>query len=221
MMKVVDRPRVRDMILSDLDGVVKLHKHCFPDSISIFTALSDDIVKRFYEQAVEEPECVAAVLEEPGSGRIVGLAFGTMKPGFQRRFLRRHFFRFVWGIFSAFVVNPALRDALCKRFKHITHRLLEKHNSASNGSGVPPANGPEAFYIILGVHSQWRGRGNAGRLVNYLVARMFEAGAGRILGFIPSNNLPSLKLHKRLGWNIKKISDENVEIWMEQPDSDS
>ncbi|MBA7472911.1 hypothetical protein ES707_08243 [subsurface metagenome] len=221
MANAANSPQPRDMRLSDLDDVAEVHRNCFPVSVSIFSALGNDIIKRFYAQAVEESESIATVLEEPGSGRVVGLAIGTMKSGFQKRFLRRHFLRFSYSIFSAFVVNPALRNALCKRFKHITHRLLEKHNSASNGSSVPPANGPEALYIILGVHSQWRGRGNAGRLVNYLVTRMFEAGAGRILGFIPSNNLPSLKLHKRLGWNIKQISTEEVKAWVDRPDPNS
>jgi len=209
------------MTLSDLDGVVRLHKHCFPDSISIFTALSDDIVKRFYAQVIEEPECVAAVLEEPSSGRVVGLAFGTMKPGFQRRFLRRHFFCFVWGILSAFIVNPVLRKAMWARFKRRVRLLLQKRNAVLANSTVPPPKGPEASYILLGVHTQWRGRGNAGRLVEYFTTRMFETGAARINALIRLDNLPSLKVHKRLGWNMTEISPEEVCVWIDRPDLNS
>jgi L-amino acid N-acyltransferase YncA len=88
-------------------------------------------------------------------------------------------------------------------------------------SSVPAPKGPDAIYTILGVHTQWRGRGNGGRLVDYLAARIFDAGAARITGLIRTDNLASLSLHKRLGWNIKKISTEHVKVWIDRPDTNS
>ena len=87
MTKTPEHPLPRDLTLNDLDSVAELHRHCFSDSVSIFSLLGRNILKHFYAQLVEEPKSFAAVLEEPGSGRIVGVAFGTHKPGIQGRFL--------------------------------------------------------------------------------------------------------------------------------------
>ena len=108
MTEITDSPEVRDMALNDLDGVVELHNHCFSGSVSIFSALSDNILKSYYAQVLEEPESYAAVLEEPNSGCIVGLSYGTMKPGLQGRFLRRNLFWFLWSIFKGLKNSPAI-----------------------------------------------------------------------------------------------------------------
>lgn len=221
MTTVTDLPQPRKMRLSDLDHMPCLHRNCFPASISIFTALSNDITKHYYAQALEEPECVATVLEEPDSGRIIGLAFGTTRPGFQRRFLRHHFIQFCWSLLKGLFVSPSLWKSLWSRLRKKTSPSLGEYDSVLADAGVPAPKGMEAFFTLVGVHPQWRGGGNAERLVKYFTTQMFQAGAARIRGAIRPNNLASLILHKRLSWNITKISPEEVCVWIDRPDSDS
>lgn len=217
MTGVEDSPRARNMTLDDLDSIAELHRNCFPGSISIFSPLNDSILKYYYAQAVEEAESFAAVLEDPRSGSIVGLAIASIKPGFHRRFLRRHFFLFCRSILSAFLVNPVARKAVWERLKYIKRLLRGKFDTELVDLGAPPKKGPEAYFLNVGIHSQWRGGGNAERLVKYFATQMRKKGVTRIRGSVPLDNLPSLILYKCLGWNTKKISADEVCVWVDFP----
>lgn len=214
-------PQARNMKSSDLAQIAELHRNCFAPSISIFSALSDDILKCYYKQVLEEPECVATVLEELGSGRLIGLAFGTTKPSIQKRFLHRHFIRLCWSIFKGFFTSASVRKLVWIRLRRKTGPSLGEYDSALADAGVPAPKGTEAFFTLVGVHKQWRGGGNAERLVRYFTNQMFQAGTVRIRGAIHPDNLASLILHKRLGFNIKKISAEEISVWIERPNSSS
>jgi ribosomal protein S18 acetylase RimI-like enzyme len=209
------------MTLDDLNDIIQVHRNCFPGPTSIFTPLDDNILKCYYAQAVQESESYAAVLQKPDSAHIVGLAIGTARPGFQRRFLRRHFLRFVWSILQAICVNPVARKAVWERFKFLKRVLLARRKTELADLGVPALPGPEAFLLLVGVHEQWRGGGNAERLVEYITARMFEDGVVRIRGAVGPENLPSLILHKRLGWNVKKVFADEVSVWIDRPKSNT
>lgn len=221
MTKGVDPPQPRKMTLSDLDQIAGLHRDCFPESISIFSALSDDVIKQFYKQALEESECTVTVLEETDSGRIIGLAFGTTRPGFQGRFLRNHFLLFCWSLFKGLFVSKAVWKLVWLRLRKKTGPSLTEYDSDLADAGVPAPTGQEGLFVLVGVHPEWRGGGNAERLVKYFTTQMFEAGAARIRGAIRSDNLPSLILHKRLGWHIKKISADSISVWIDRSDFNS
>ncbi len=215
---MVDRsPQPRDMTLEDLDAIAVLHRSCFPGTISIFTTLDDDLLKRYYALVIEEPESFATVLEDPISGDLVGLAIGTMKPGLQRRFVQHHFLRFFGGIFRAILVNPLVRKAVRERFKYIKRFLRGKRKSELADLGPVP-DGPEAFFTLVGMHTRWRGGGNAERLVEYFTTQVFNAGVVRIRGAVGPDNLASLIMHKRLGWHAQKISDDEIAVWIDQSD---
>ncbi|MHC4664346.1 MAG: GNAT family N-acetyltransferase [Planctomycetota bacterium] len=221
MTEDMNSPQPREMTLDDLDGITGVHRKCFPGSISIFTPLDDNILKRYYAQAVVESESFVAVLEEPDSRKIIGLAIGTTKPGFQRRFLRRNFSPFILSIIKAFIVNPIVRKAVWERFKVIKRVLLGRRKTELANLGVPAPKGPEAFLLLIGVREQWRGGGNSERLIEYFTTRMFREGVGRIRGAVSPDNLASLILHKRVGWSVKKIFADEVSVWIDRPNSNS
>lgn len=214
-------PKPRRMTLGDLDQIAGLHRDCFPESTSIFSALSDNVIKQFYKQALEESPCTVAVLEEPDSGRIAGLAFGTTSPGFQGRFLRNHFLLFCWSVFKGLFVSKAVWKLILQRLQKKTGPPLTEYDSDLAEAGVPAPKGQEALFMLVGVSSQYRGGGNAERLVRYFTAQTFEAGIERIRGAIHSGNLASLILFKRLGWHIKKISADNINVWIDRSDFNS
>jgi ribosomal protein S18 acetylase RimI-like enzyme len=214
-------PKPRDMTLGDLDGVAELHRHCFTGSISIFTVLSDDVLKRYYTQFIEEPESFAAILEEPGTGRIVGMTIGTFNPNIQRRFLQRYFFRFLWDVLRGLFVRTAVWKLLWRRLQKKDSMLLGGYDSILAAAGVPAPKGPEALHMLIGVHKQFRGGGNAQRLIEYHTKRMFEHGATRVRSAVLLSNLRSLNFFRRVGWNIKEVSSTYMSVWIDRPNSDS
>jgi GNAT superfamily N-acetyltransferase len=215
--------RVRDMTLGDLDRVAELHRHCFTSEISIFSALSPDVLKRYYGMFVSEPESFAAVLEEPASGHIVGFTFGTGRPSIQKRFLHRYYIRFllsiIKGVFTSKAVRKSLRSRLGKK-RDVQFGDLGEYNSALAGAGVPPPDGPEDLCMGIGVHKDYRGGGNASRLVDYYACRVFEKGAVRIRGAVLTGNIASMTFFKRRGWEFRRISDAQVSIWLDRPKKD-
>jgi GNAT superfamily N-acetyltransferase len=211
---------VRDMTLSDLEGIAELHKHCFTSETSIFSALSPDILKLYYGMFVEEPESFAAVLEEPISGRIVGFAFGTTKPGIQKRFLHRYYFMFLCGIIFGLFTSKAVWKSLRARLRGTTGLYLGEYDSALANAGVPPPQGQEDLFMGIGVHSDYRGGGNASRLIDYYSTRVFEKGAVRTRGAVLTSNIASLAAFKHRGWELRRISDIQVNIWFDRPKKD-
>ena len=211
---------VRDITLGDLYGIAELHKHCFTSEISIFSALSPDVLKLYYGMFVEEPESFAAVLEEPISGRIVGFTFGTGRPGIRKRFLHRYYFRFLWGIISGLLTNKAVWKSLRARLRGKTGLSLGEYDSALANAGVPPPQGQEDLCMGIGVHSDYRGGGNAARLIDYYVTRVFEKGVVRTRGAVLANNIASMTFFKHRGWEFRRISDTQVSIWIDRPKKD-
>ncbi len=221
MTKSTEPPRARDMTLEDLDGVAEVHRCCFSASISIFSVLSLDVLKDYYALFVEEPESYAAVLEEPGSGRIIGATFGTRKPGIQGRFLQRHRLKFFWSIFKGLFTSTAVWKSLWSRLRKKHILPLGEYNVALADAGVPAPKGLEDLNMGIAVHPDYRGGGNAARLIGYYTARVFEMGATRIRGAILTNNLASMIFFKRRGWKFKELSDTQVSVWIDRPDSNS
>jgi ribosomal protein S18 acetylase RimI-like enzyme len=72
----------------------------------------------------------------------------------------------------------------------------------------------------IGVHSDFRGGGNAARLVDYYARRVFEKGAVRTRGAVLASNTASMNFFKRRGWEFRRISDTQVSIWLDRPKKD-
>jgi GNAT superfamily N-acetyltransferase len=210
----------RDMKMSDLYGVAELHKHCFKSDISIFSALNPEILKRYYGMFVEEPESFAAVLEEPASGSIVGFAFGTLKPGIQKRFLHRYYLIFLWNILKGIFTGKSMWKSLWSRLRKSNVSPLgnlREYDSQLANAGVPPPEGPEDLCMGIGVHRDFRGGGNAAKLLDYYIKRVFEKGAVRVRGAVLVSNTPSMTFFKNRGWEFRRISDAQVSIWLDRP----
>ena len=221
MAENADIPRARDMIIDDLDGVVEVHRDCFPSSVSLFSALNDGILKAYYAQFVKEPESYAAVLEQPGSGLIVGVTFGTRKPGIQGRFLRANRIKFLLSVLKGLFISKALWSSLWSRLRKTDALTLGEYDSELAAKGVPAPQGLEDLNMGIAIHSKSRGSGNAKRLIDHYTSRVFEMEATRIRGAILTKNIPSMTFFKHRGWKFKEISDTQVSVWVNRPCSDS
>jgi ribosomal protein S18 acetylase RimI-like enzyme len=205
----------RDMTAADVPHVIALHKVCFDGYF--LTALGDDVLSQFYMQAVKDAKSFAVVLAEEASGELVGLAVATLDPGFHTTLLRRHFVLFsaalIKGIFGSGVVRRGLRS----RLRFIERLIHTKADSGLADAGVPPpSSGPEARFLDVAVDPDRRGGGYAELLVNYLTRRVFDAEAGRLGGSVRPDNVASLILYKRLGWNVRRTASHRVDVWIER-----
>jgi len=218
MTGMTEQPRVRGMTLDDVDGVVEVHRHCFPASVSIFSVLNCNIVKRYYELFVKEPESLGAVLVEPETGRVGGFAAGTLKPGIQKRFAVRYFFPLCWNVFFGCLTSAAIRRVVFAHLKAMPEMFIEKKGKKfAEAEGSPP-DGPIGFFMPIALHPDFRGGGNAVKLANYLTNKFFERGVARIRGGgITIENIASRRLfEEKLGWNSKVISDKWVAVWIDR-----
>ncbi|HIJ70832.1 MAG TPA: GNAT family N-acetyltransferase [Planctomycetes bacterium] len=218
MIEMTGQLRVREMTLDDVDGVVDVHRCCFPASVSIFSVLDRRIVKRYYELFVKESESLGAVLVEPCTGRIGGFAAGTLKPGVQRRFVLHNFFPLCWYVFFGCLTSATIRKVVFSHIKSIPAMFKEKKAKRFAGAEGSSPDGPVGFFMPIAVHPDFRGGGNAIRLANYLTSQFFERGVARVRGGgITTGNIASRKLFaERLGWNSKVISDKWIAVWIDR-----
>ena len=208
--------QVRDMRLEDLNDVASVHKYCFPNSI--FSLLDDSLVKCFYGQAIEEPYSYAVVLEDTGNRRIAGFAIGTMRDGFRKRLIKRHPFVCFFSIIKGLLTNAAIWRAVIKRLLSIKKTLSEKPKVKVVGPDIPPAKGPEAVFMPIAVHTDYRGNRNANRLAEHFTRKLFDAGAARVRGRIASDNVASVILFKSLGWQYRRTCEGWFTTWLDRPE---
>ena len=210
-------PQPRDMKISDLDDVNEVHKKCFSAFVSIFSALSSDILKLYYRMFIDEPESYAVVLEDQASGRVVGVVIGTGNPGIQDRFLKKYRTRFFWDILKGLFSRKAVWEALVARFGKRNSFSLGKYEPALAAIGIPAPKGPENINMEIALHPDFRGKGNAARLLEFYNKRVFEDGAVRTRGQVLASNIASATFFKRQGWTFLKISDTQFSIWFDKP----
>ena len=187
------------MKLTDLCEVIEIHKNCFPSSLSIFTALGDNILKLFYTQAVTEQDNIAIVLEDLGSKHVIAFAIGTMTPGFRQRLVKHNLLYFTWALFCGLLLNHAVRERTQNYMRLLKKKFSSKSCSNSTYLDSTPPVEPEGNYMIVAVHQQARRKGNAKLILHDLVRRIFEAGANRVRARVRTDNLPSINMHKQFG----------------------
>lgn len=204
----------RDMRADEIDRVVELHRACFGDYF--LTALGDGVLHGLYAQAVADPRSFATVLEEDQSGRLIGLAVGTLDPGFHTRLLRRKLPAFAWGIARGLATSPTIRRGLRERLGFAKKLFRAQADRGLADAGIPAAPGPEARFLDVAVHPERRGGRYAENLVTYFAQRVFQSEAARLGGSVRPENLASLILYKRLGWNVKKTAPRRVDVWIDR-----
>ena len=75
----------------------------------------------------------------------------------------------------------------------------------------------EARLLDVATHANWRGGRNAEILVDFFVDRMLHVGAGRVGATVRPDNIGSLILYKRLGWNTMRTGPERIDVWLDRP----
>ncbi len=199
----------------DLPAVVELHRNCFPDYF--LTGLGNNVLYHFYAAAVEDPRTVAAVLVDEQRGDVVGLVVGTLNPAFHTRLMRRNLDRFALGLIRGLFLSKTVRRGVRDRLNFVARILKPKMDDTLERSGVPTTDLPEARLLDVATHEAWRGGRNAERLVDFFLDRMFMIGAGRVGATVRPDNIGSLILYKRLGWNTLRTAPDRIDVWLDRP----
>lgn len=213
------RPIVRKLEKNDLAAAAAIHKACFRYSVSVFSAVNSEILKRYYQMFVDEPNSCAAVLEDPVTRAVVGVTYGTRQPGIQKRFLRRYWFWLIGIIAKDLFTRATIWKAICGRLirKNRLSMGVREFCPALEKLGVPAPTGPEDINLGIAILPDFRGSGNPARLLNFYQEQMFKAGVVRIRGAILTNNVASIIFFKRQGWQFRKASEREWVIWIDKP----
>ena len=125
----------------------------------MFSVLPPRVVEALYEQFIDEDCSHAAVLADP-AGVVRGYSTATVKPGFHRRFVRRHPIALVWGIVSSYVASPTVR-----RVVWANARGKGKVKVDLSTVGGHRVEGPVPVLMPIAVLPGFRRRGSAAKLV--------------------------------------------------------
>lgn len=217
-MNSISNPLVeRDMTIEDIDGVIDVHRNCFPAELSIFSVLSYDVVKLYYSEFVEH-ENFGVVSEDKEMGRIAGFAVGTFKPGFHSRFVKKYLSVFCWNIFKGLFTSSTVRKVTFRILKKNILKVFTKKTDIIDSDDISSANGPVGIFMPVAMHPDYRGGGNSEKLTNYFTKRMFDRGMMLLTGKIADDNIASLILFEKLGWKRKKIAGHWYKIWIDLED---
>ncbi len=207
---------IRDMRSEDIPQVAEIHRKCFSDQVSLFSALHPTVVRHLYARYVEELESMGKVLVDPNSGRIGGFAAGTLKPGFHMRFLRAHFLLLFGHILLSLITRIGVWKLLVRAiFTKDPFRRYRKNPLLFEKTS--PA-GPVGYFMPIAIDPDCRGGGNAVRLARALMDHFFNLGITRIRGNkINIHNIPSYKLFvEKLGWSCAVIENCCYIVWKDK-----
>jgi GNAT superfamily N-acetyltransferase len=132
--------------------------------------------------------------------------------------LKKHFvgvfFSFIFGLLT----GTATWKALWSRLHHKNSlSTLGAYDADAAAAGIPAPNGVEDVCMGIAIHPEYRGGGNATKLIEHYVTRVFEKGATRIRGAILKNNIASMTFFKKRGWTFMDVSDNEVSVWINKP----
>ena len=209
---------VRNMTAADIEGVEDVHRNCFPATLSIFSVLDRKVVIKYYSGFANEPENLGAVLEDTETGRIAGFAVGTLKPGFQKRFIKRNLFPFSVAVIKSFFASKTIRRSTAIQIKKMAIRIFSRKAVTAEEIKIPDPPGAEGIFMPIAIHSDYRGGGNAARLAEYFTKSFFDLGIARVRGKIAPDNIASLKLFRKLGWKELETPQGWYIVWIDKPE---
>jgi len=207
-------PRPRLLCHTDAAEVARLHRAAFPDNF--FAGLGERFLRHYYEQVAEGSKTLCAVLEDPASGHVVGFALGTMEPGFYARVVRTGPFTTAWALLAGLFRSRAVWKGILRSLRSVRRLFHAVDVAGASEAGIEPPDGPLMRYTHVGVHPDFRCRGNAKRLVTHFAEQAFCRGAARVAGTIVASNMASQNLHKRLGWNMRILKDQTFYVWLDK-----
>ena len=217
MVEQKSSPLIRALTDQDAPGFAHAYMECFPDDF--FTGLGGGFLKHYCRQLANDPLSVTSVLEDPQTGQIIGLAVGSMNLGLYSRVITRGpvttFISVMVGIFK----SSAVRKGVIRAIRSIKRVIRTENVVGTDHEEIPPITGKTARFIVVGVCQNWRGGGNAERLVRHFTDQIFALGADRVTGIVHVTNPASLILWKRLGWHLCRTTPSQYLIYVDKTES--
>jgi ribosomal protein S18 acetylase RimI-like enzyme len=172
-----------ELASDDVESAVRLLARL---SVS-FAGLASDAMRRAICLSSVKTGMPIVIVARP-EGEVAGIAVAIYDTD---RFWRRFFLR-----------HPYLALAVLPRRLPVA---LRSRAQATKGPSWSEAGPRIAKALFLGVAPEHRSRGLATRVYSELLARLARRGVSRVDGRIHPRNMPSLRLHVRMGgWTLRR-----------------
>ncbi|HEX5466643.1 MAG TPA: GNAT family N-acetyltransferase [Candidatus Limnocylindrales bacterium] len=203
--------RSRELRLSDVRAVARLHLTLFPDYF--LSRLGPAFLERFYAGFAGSGPDLGFVAES--AGEVVGFVVGTTEPrGVYRRFYRRHALRLGPAFLRRCLTDAAVRRAVRPRLRHVGLAFLSLLRRPSLGRARGPAAAtatvPVARLMGIAVRPDHRGTGLADELADRFCGRCAAAGIETVGLSVHEDNGRAIAFYVRSGWQRDRAARAGI-----------
>lgn len=188
---------------SHLDGMVAVHARAFPGEF--LTLLGPAVLRAFYRFYIRQPQGIALVVVETGSGAVLGLVCGG-EPTLRRRFGRRYAFRLVQGVVRGALQHRHVRQRLVEHLQRVLGGALRRLRGRTGGasSTAQPDLPPGRWSSLLSICAdpRQRGRGIGCMLMEGFREESRRRGYELMRLSVHNDNQAARYLYERCGWSI-------------------
>jgi len=204
MKSPVTQITLRELIMSDLPQVVRVHLSAFPDSA--LTKLGIETVRRYYDWLMKGPHEAYYLACEYGDG-LAGYCFGGRFNGALSGFLRRNRFFLVWTVLThPWLIAQSSVAGHSRQALNILYTQIRSPKPSGVNVANPVRQGSFAI-LSIAVHSQFHGRGLGKALIREAESIAQQKGFKKMHLSVHQTNLQAIRFYEGQGW--RKEIDEN------------
>lgn len=202
---------------SDLDALVRCHRSAFPDALS--TKLGHKFCSRMLSWYIESDRGLMFHLGQEGD--VLGYVGGIIirvpgLPGAATSITQHSFKAFIW----AFMLRPWLffHSENLKRisfiWRNVKLKLRSDRKSPNVSTPVVPQNFiPSMGLVVIGISSEYQGKGFGSVLLREFEERAREEGLKKINLSVKSSNHQAIAAYKKNGWEISRECPEELSMF--------
>lgn len=200
-----DNFKITNITKDKLPEVAQLHTAAFPDSL--LTLFGEIAILKYYEWQMEPPNRCFAIgaFEED---RLLGFSFSGILNNAELFFIKKHLIFFTWYSFKhpKLLLDKRIINQIRKSVSYVKEYIKKKQPIKVNDRMLKD----KSFGILsTAVAPEYQGHG-IGRLLTENVEKFArENNYPTIRMSVEQNNIPSVKLHEKLGYK-KVLSDEGI-----------
>lgn len=195
---------VRTFTKEDIDGIVKIHKICFPDYF--LTNLGDEFIKMYYNEYCNSQYAVSKVVIDD-KGNILGFICGSLNYREQiSKFYKENFIKLTTIFIKKFFTNKIVFRNAKSRINHIFISIKSLFRNNKNKTKDVKEDILNPRFQSLAVLHEYRGKDVAKLLMENLFNDMKNRNVQRVGSAVLKDNQAALKFCKKIGWYVEKES---------------
>ena len=203
---------VRDAAISDVNAVADLHILTFPGYF--LSHLGRRFLRLFYAFFLvnEASHCIVAA----NGDKVIGFVAGTSN-GIQHYtgFYRRKFVQIAFIVGARFLQDPVVRREIVRRADHLRFAAAALLRPGPRPLAMPEKESDQtpARLLSIAVHPDYRGKGVAERLTDFLISRVCRDGMSRVGLTVKQDNTRAIAFYKKDKWIVERTTSEPVRFY--------